>query len=223
MKKTKKPIVHTMPVGMHQTNCCLIEGEDKKLIALDPGDQASSILAFCKKGGYTICGILLTHGHFDHIIAMSTLKDEFNAPIYIHESDNELLLNPDMIGLGRLSQMRMAGYSPESADIFIKDGDLLSLGGLSFKVLHTPGHTKGSCCFALEKERILFSGDTLFAGSVGRADLYGGDEAALKASVKMLSLLQDDYTVIPGHGESTDLGTQKRTNPFMGSNYDDIF
>lgn len=223
MKQDNNATVHLMKVGMFQTNCSIIEAADKKLIVIDPGDQAANILSFCEKGNFTIVGILLTHGHFDHITAVTELKDKFNAPVYIHKEDEQLLLNPDVIGLGRLSQMRMSGYRPEAATNHIADGDIIKLGELSFKVIHTPGHTKGSCCFALEQDKLLFSGDTLFAGSVGRTDLYGGDEKTLLESVKKLALLDDDYTVIAGHGETTELGYEKRTNPFMGNNYDDIF
>ncbi|MEG2429640.1 MAG: MBL fold metallo-hydrolase, partial [Oscillospiraceae bacterium] len=163
--------------------------------------------------------IVLTHGHFDHIGAVVQLKNATNAKIYLHRLDVELTKNPSLslsIFAGDYSEFE--AFSP---DVILEDEYRFSLDELIFHTIHTPGHTKGSCVFTLED--IMFSGDTLFNGSVGRTDLYGGNQTDMFSSAKKLAQIRKDFTVLPGHGEKTKLSIQRNTNPYMGTNYDNIF
>lgn len=211
--------IHSMRLGMLQTNCYIIETDKKNAMVIDPGDRAQTIIDFCKKLGLTVKIILLTHGHYDHIGGVTLLKQASNADVYIHSLDEELLLNPDLMHMGITAQME--GYIPARADKLLSDGDAVALDEVSLKVMHTPGHSKGSCCFIDDKS--IFSGDTIFAGSIGRSDLYGGDEKTLLASAKKIAALDGNPLILSGHGEASDLLTERTSNPFMGTDYDDIF
>ena len=154
--------------------------------------------------------ILLTHGHFDHIWGANELRRLSGAKIYAYEGEKELCEDAGK------NVSRDAGR-PETvrADFYEKDGALLELGGFSLKLIATPGHTGGSCCYYLEEEKILFSGDTLFEGSVGRTDFPTGSMGSLVRSIKeRLLVLPDDVTVYPGHGDSTTIGDEKKYNPY---------
>lgn len=208
--------VHQIAVGDYQTNCYLLVNHSSKneAIVIDPGDEPERILDCAKKLGATIKTILLTHGHFDHIAGVTAIKKATNAPVYIHKLDDELLKNPDLIRPGMLLQMSKGlGYQNDGADFFFEDLQILSFDKIEIKVIHTPGHTKGSCCFVLEDA--VVTGDTLFRSSMGRTDLYGGDEQAIFNSLKKLSALDDSLTVYPGHGHNSTIQYEKRTNPFI--------
>ena len=154
--------------------------------------------------------ILLTHGHFDHIWGANELRRLSGAKIYAYEGEKELCEDAGK------NVSRDAGR-PETvqADFYEKDGALLELGGFSLKLIATPGHTGGSCCYYLEEEKILFSGDTLFEGSVGRTDFPTGSMSSLVRSIKeRLLVLPDDVTVYPGHGDTTTIGDEKKYNPY---------
>ena len=192
-------------VGDLAVNCCFVYDDEKHAAVIDPGDDADRLIAYLKQEKLQIDAILLTHVHFDHIQAVRELQAATGAPLCVHEADIPALADPTF------SMVRMP-YEL-SADRALQDGDVVTVGQLTFTVLHTPGHTRGSVCYRCEET--LFAGDTLFAGSIGRTDFAGGDFKAMRHSLARLAALSDDTRVIPGHGEGTTIGYEKRYNPFM--------
>ena len=191
--------IKTLPLGAYQTNCYLVWGEDSDTcVVIDPGYAPDTVLDAAKKLGKKIAAILLTHGHFDHVGAVRDIAAETDCSVYLCEHD---LSMPAQMTAGPLYYTNL--YA---------EGDFVELAGLSFKVLHTPGHTPGSVCLLVDD--VIFSGDTLFAGSCGRTDI-GGSWTEIQKSLKRLSLLEGDFTVYPGHGESTTLAAERRYNPYM--------
>ncbi len=190
----------TLPLGAYQTNCYLVWGEESQTcVVIDPGYEPDAVLLEAKKLGKEISAILLTHGHFDHVGAVRELVAEIGCPVYLNEAD---LSMPPQMTAGPLYYTNTYG-----------EGDRLELAGLSFKVLHTPGHTPGSICLMCENK--IFSGDTLFWGSCGRTDLPGGSWATIRVSLKRLAELSGDYDVYPGHGDATALSFERKMNPYM--------
>lgn len=210
-----------MVLGMCQTNCYFLYREGGgECIVVDPADQGGSIYNALRKNGFRVAGILLTHGHFDHIWGLDALRDAANAeasadgqePVKVYAGENErgLLKNVD------LNVSAQAGRACSTyADEYVKDGQELSIAGMSCRVIATPGHTAGGCCYYFEEAGILAAGDTLFAESVGRTDLPTGSMSTLIRSIKdKLFVLPDDTRVYPGHGDSTTIGHEKEYNPF---------
>ena len=191
-------IVHTLPLGAYQTNTYIVANGDR-CVVIDAGYSPEVITRFLEKNGLTAEAIFLTHGHFDHVGGVKGLAQMLGCPVYIHEAE---LSMPEAMTAGPLHYTHTYG-----------EGDRIEKAGLSFKILHTPGHTPGSVC--LMAEDAIFSGDTLFAGSCGRTDLPGGDWATIRCSLNRLAQLENDVTVYPGHGESTSLAQEKRYNPYM--------
>ena len=189
----------TMPVGAYQTNCYMVWGEGDKCVLIDPGYEANALLEQTEKQGKTVEAILLTHGHFDHVGAVRDIVADTDCDVYI--CDKELSL-PEGLTAGKL-------YYTHTYD----EGDTLNLAGLTFRVLHTPGHTPGGVCLLCGEA--MFSGDTLFAGSMGRTDFPGGDYATIARSLGRLKNLPGDYKVFPGHGEDTTLDFERKTNPYL--------
>ena len=179
-------------------NCYLLT-EGNEAIAIDPGDEYKKIIDAAEKEGCTITKILLTHGHFDHVGAVREIVAETDCKVYIHENDLSL---PISFTAGPL-------YYTDCYD----EGDVLSLAGVSVRVLHTPGHTSGSVC--LMAEDVLFSGDTLFRDSCGRTDLPGGNPGQILQSLRRLAALEKDYRVLPGHGMETTLDDEREYNPYL--------
>ncbi|MBR5540200.1 MAG: MBL fold metallo-hydrolase [Clostridia bacterium] len=194
-----------IPVGAMAANCCLVYDEQKNAAVIDPGDEPELLLARIQKYGLTVRAILLTHVHFDHIQAVKELQAETCAPLLVHEAEVPALTDPAF-------SLVMTPYHL-TADRVLHDGDTVEVGELTFTVLHTPGHTDGSVCYWCGDT--LFSGDTLFAGSIGRTDFAGGDFTAMRKSLARLAALPDDIRVIPGHGPETTIGFEKRHNPFV--------
>ena len=198
-------------VGELEVNCYII-GDSKKneWAVIDPGGDAEKILEVIREKNARVKFILNTHGHPDHTGANSKIKEKTNAPLYIHKADATLvsgLFNQ----LARLTGIKGSPFKP---DHFLEEGDELPLGDISLKVFHTPGHTRGGICLFFDK--VLFSGDTLFANSIGRTDLPGGSLSTLLSSIrKKLFSLPDDVVVYPGHGPQTTIGEEKRSNPFL--------
>ena len=172
-----------------------MDTDTSKCVVIDPGCDGEGIYKKIAERNLTLEYILLTHGHFDHIMAAKLLKEKTCANIAIHAYDNEMLNDPM---LSYAMQFAGSNYTCGNADILLTDGDVITSGSMKFTVLHTPGHTKGSCTFISEGS--LFTGDTLFAGDVGRTDLYGGSEVVLSNSLKKLFMLEGDYKIYPGHG-----------------------
>ncbi len=197
--------------GFGPTNTYVIGDEKEKVAAIiDPAEFREKILEDLKRHGLILKYILITHGHCDHIGAVKEFKELTGAEIVIHQGDVEMLKD-SRINMSANYPMEEISFSP---DKIVKDGDVIDLGGLEVKVIHTPGHTKGGVCFHVKGK--LFSGDTLFAGSIGRTDLYGGSTNTLINSIKSKLMDLDGNTkVFPGHGESTNIKTEKRINPFI--------
>jgi hydroxyacylglutathione hydrolase len=216
-------LVIGFPTGAFQANCYLIApGDGEACVIVDPGQDAEQPVADAlREHRLSPVAALLTHGHFDHVFAVTPICDGNDIPAWIHPEDREMLSDP-LKGLsadaaaffgGRL-EMREPGEVRELAD-----GTVLDLAGLKITVDHTPGHTRGSVTFRSELEeggRVLFAGDTLFAGSIGRTDLPGGDLATMMETLRTKVLTLDDGTVVlPGHGPSTTIGRERASNPFL--------
>lgn len=204
--------IKSMTLGMVATNCYLIiNKETKEALLIDPADNVLRISNVIEENVCTLKAILLTHGHFDHIMALNELKKRYNVPVYAHEEEEDVLKQSSLNMSGMIGQIYTA-----QADIYVKDGEHLKLAGLDIIVLHTPGHTKGGVCYYLPEEKVLMSGDTLFHCSIGRTDFPTGSMSQLVRSVKeQLFVLPDDVQVYPGHDSVTSIGYEKQYNPFF--------
>lgn len=199
-------------VGVVGTNCYFaINEQTKECIIIDPGDESGRLADKIKAGGYAPVAILLTHAHFDHIMGVDALREQYRIPVYVHADDADMLQQPQlncgaMIGTSTLA----------TADEQVHDGDTLELAGMEIQVLHTPGHTPGGACYYFPEEGVVFSGDTLFCESVGRTDLPGGSMSQLVRSVREKLFKLPDLTIVyPGHGEPTKISTEKQYNSFI--------
>ncbi len=203
-------------VGPVMTNCYFIINEKtNELIVLDPGESGEKLADFAKKSGYHPVAVLLTHGHYDHMDGLDDFLAAYEGesiPVYIGENEKETLTDCD---LNRSEDMGNGARSYH-ADIFLKDGQKFSLAGFQIEALFTPGHTPGGMCYYIPEEHTLFSGDSLFAGSIGRTDFPGGSFETLIKSVKEKCLsLPDDTKVLPGHEGTSTIGTERKYNPFL--------
>jgi glyoxylase-like metal-dependent hydrolase (beta-lactamase superfamily II) len=207
--------VRSFPVGLLQCNCTVLgDPESGQAVVVDPGDEGQKVLDVLRDEGLTCRAILNTHTHIDHVGANQALKEATGARLLLHEADLPLYDNlaAQALMLGGL----MAAPPRARVDETIHQGDRVRAGGVVAEVLHTPGHTPGSLCFHVDGEALLLSGDTLFAGSIGRTDLWGGDYDQEIASIRERLLALDDRTrVIPGHGPETTIGRERRRNPFL--------
>lgn len=204
--------IETLVVGPIETNCYILSDPDsKEAVVIDAGDDADVILDYIQKEQLHVVYVLNTHGHFDHIQANDAVRDKTGAPLAIHADDVELLQNPEKIG-GMFRDIK--GCRPPEK--ILHNGDVLFFGAYQLQVIYTPGHSKGGCCFYEAKEKVCFTGDTLFRGTVGRTDLYGGNLGVLRKSVQeRLQLLPDDVTIYPGHGPESDMAFERRANPYL--------
>jgi hydroxyacylglutathione hydrolase len=212
--KTQKEvalIIEKLEVGPIMANCFIVGCEKTKQAAvIDPGDEADRILMALAKHGLNVKYLINTHSHFDHVGANKRMKEVTGAPLAIHSDDAPML--------SQLSQAAMMfGLSAENSpqpDIYLKDGDEISFGNITFKVIHTPGHSQGGIC--LYTLGHLFAGDTLFAGSIGRTDLPGGDYKTIISNIKnKLLVLPPETIVYTGHGPETTIANEKKMNPFL--------
>lgn len=219
-------IHEVIPVGWLQCNCSVLgDAMTREAIVVDPGGEVERIWAAVQKHGLTVRAILNTHAHIDHVGGLVKMRQLTGAPVLMHAADLELYRILDQ-------QARLIGMTvPEAATVeeFLREGDAIRWGGYEARVLHTPGHTKGSCCLHIPRkskdaaghaqegeEEKLIAGDTLFAGSIGRTDLWGGSlEAILRSIHSKLLALPDDTAVYPGHGPSTTIGDEREMNPFL--------
>lgn len=203
-------IVRAISVGPLEANCFIIGDEaSKKALVIDPGDEADRIMEIIQKEGLALDYIVCTHAHFDHVGAVIDLKEATDADIVLHKDEGEIYQ-------GARDQAAFWGYELEplpEPDILVEDGDEITVGSLKFEVLHTPGHSPGSIC--LFGEGVVITGDTLFAGAVGRTDFYGGDMEKLKGSFERLMALPPATEVLPGHGANTTIDRERSDNFFL--------
>ena len=199
-------------VGAVGTNCYIVSDEETKdALIIDPGADAAKISQAIRAKEVKPRAILLTHGHFDHIMAAKELCAEYAVKLYCFETEQELMEDPVM-NVGKMFRFECS-VSPDGT---FRDNEELQFGSLSCKVIHTPGHTRGGVCFYFEPEKVLFSGDTLFFESVGRTDMPTGNAHLLIESIqKRLMVLPDETAVYSGHGAPTSIGYEKRNNPYI--------
>lgn len=195
-------------VGPIQENCYIAyDPEGKEAVVIDPGDEGELIIRFIEKQQLIVKYILLTHGHHDHIGAVDTVREATKALAAIHSDDQEMLGDP---------AKSLGEYTVKPADILLHNGDIVDFGPYHLQVIYTPGHTKGGCCFYEAAEKVCFSGDTLFKGTVGRTDLYGGNYSAILESVrKRLAIVSDDTVIYPGHELETTMAYERKVNPYI--------
>lgn len=214
-------LIKSIVVGPLEVNCFIIADDaSKRAIVVDPGDEPDRIMDIIKSNDFVVEYIICTHGHFDHVGAVSDLKKDTNAKVLIHK--DELVIYS-----AAKDMAAFWGYDLDplpDPDVLLKDGEDIAVGDLNFKVLHTPGHSPGGICLYIdnppspltkgELKGVVITGDTLFAGSVGRTDFYGGDMNRLKESFKRLMELPENTMVLPGHGPETTIGQEKKENMF---------
>ena len=203
-------IIRTLPVGSMEANCYILECEEtRSAMLIDPGADAERILSVIDGHNLQLKLIVNTHAHVDHIAANADLKEKTSAPLYIHSAGADMLVDPQK----NLSFFVGIPVSSPAPDRLLKDGDILKVGALHLKVMHTPGHSPGSIC--LLSDTCIFTGDLLFAGGIGRYDFPGSSYATLMDSLQKVLTLDDDLVVYPGHGPTTTIGNERRTNPFL--------
>lgn len=194
--------IKTLPVGQLETNCYVVVNEQRlECVVIDPGDESNTILDYIEDNKLKCCAIMLTHGHYDHVGAVSEIMEQTGCEMYINPRDEGY--EPGMSGM----KFKM----PEGGKYY-DDGDVVKAAGLEFKVLATPGHTPGGVCLICGNA--LFTGDTLFRGSCGRTDLPGGNMCMEMASLKRICALPGDYEVYPGHMDSSTLERERRFNHY---------
>jgi hydroxyacylglutathione hydrolase len=206
--------IHRLVLGLFQTNCYVLGDEQTRdAVVIDPPDQASEILDVLSHESWTLREILVTHAHFDHMLALADLKAATGAPYRLHKADL-----PQLEMLPIVAEMLIGRTVPQppAPDGFVDEGDTITVGSIRLDVLLTPGHTPGHVSYVAREQAVVFSGDCLFAGSVGRTDLPGGDYQTLMRSIcdKLLPL-GDDYTVAAGHMETTAIGRERMSNPVL--------
>ena len=196
-------LIKTLPVGMLATNCYIVTDEEsKKCVIIDPGAESVVILDYVESNNLTPVAIFLTHGHYDHHMALDAVLEELNIPVYVHEDE-----------VDRSGQNKRHVLGDNGKLSFYSEGDTINAGSLEFKIIETPGHSKGSVTIMCEDA--LFTGDTLFHGDCGRTDLEGGSREEILKSLKRLAELDGDYEVYPGHEESSTLSSERSFNRDM--------
>ena len=201
-----KEFVNNIGIEQSANTYILIDGKD--CVIIDPGFVDPEVGQYIKDNSLNLKGILLTHGHFDHIRGVGA----YNCPVYMHKNDVELLTNPHLNCSDRFSRKDIViDIKPE----IVEDGQELHLLSKAIKVIHTPYHTMGSVCYYLPEEKILFSGDSLFKGSIGRSDFITSDPRLIKDSLAKLAALDDDVVIYPGHMNNTTIGEERNENPFV--------
>ncbi len=210
METTGKLMVQSFAVMPFDENCYVVFDETREGVVIDPGGLADEILSYIREEKLIIRAILNTHGHCDHIGADDAIRDATEAPLYIHKED------APMLGDTRLNLSAFMGFRAlaRPAEQLLSEGDEISFGKSKLEVFHTPGHSKGGVCFV--GDGVAFTGDTLFAGSIGRSDFPGGSEVELIGNIKKrLLVLPDNTKVYAGHGPSSEIGWERAHNPFL--------
>lgn len=233
MSETAKIIHEILPVGMLQCNCHILgDPHTRDAVVIDPGDDAGRIMEIIERHRLKVRAIVITHTHIDHVAGLHRVQQATGAPVYMHGNDLELyqMLDAQAAWIGWKTPAKVR------VDQLLKEGDAVRWGPYRMQVMHTPGHTRGSICLYMPCDIVeargasvsevsarqpgrLFAGDTLFAGSIGRTDLWGGSFEEILRSLKGKVLeLPDETIVYPGHGEATTIGQERETNPFLGGN-----
>jgi glyoxylase-like metal-dependent hydrolase (beta-lactamase superfamily II) len=203
--------VHSVTVGLFEANCYVLADDAGSALVVDPGDDPERIAELIRTHRLTVAAFLVTHGHMDHVAALAPLAEQFPAPIAMHPRDAAWAFRPG----NRMQPFYQAPRPPRGIDRPLADGQTWQDGALRYEILETPGHSPGCVCFHFPAEACVLTGDTLFAGSVGRTDLPGGSDRALRQSLRKLLRLPDETRVWPGHGPPTSIGAEKRDNPFL--------
>ena len=206
-------ILKRIVVSAYETNCYIVGCPDTRIgVVIDPGDDGDHVIKQIEKIDVDVKYIILTHGHVDHIGAVGHIKKSTGADILIHEKDKNMLSD----SRGNLSFFTKEEVDQPKADKILNDGDEIQVGNLTFQIIHTPGHTPGS--ISIKVKNYLFSGDTLFAGSIGRTDFAGGSYKDIISSIKeklIILGIEEDIIVLPGHGPETTIEKEKVFNPFL--------
>ena len=201
--------IKRLTLGELGTNC-YIASKGGAAVVIDPADDADVISDYLVENDLKAVAILLTHGHFDHILASDELKKMTGATVYVHKAEKELLENPRLNAGDRFGMSKIA-----HADVYVEDGQVLDLAGMTFEVIYTPGHTVGSVCYLEKEDKVMFTGDTIFYGSVGRCDLPTGDEEVLMKSLQKIKCLDPEIEAYPGHGRSTTIAGELKRNMYL--------
>ncbi|OLS41699.1 MBL fold metallo-hydrolase [Bacillus sp. MRMR6] len=203
-----------IPLGALQTNCYIIENEDKTCLIFDPGSEGKKLIKWLEKRELKPVAILLTHAHFDHIGAVDTVRDYYQIPAYVHEEEEGWLTDPGLNGSKYF--MMQEQIKVRKADHIIKKEGMMKVGDYEFSVFETPGHSPGSISFYFENAGFVVSGDALFKSSIGRTDLPGGNHKQLIKSIhEKLLFLPEETEVLSGHGPITTVGEEMDQNPFL--------
>ncbi len=207
-----------LPLWLAETNAYIVaEAAGGAAVVVDAPPDPAPIVEALLEYDLALAGALLTHGHIDHMGGSAFLADKTGASVYVHPDDDFLTLHPEEQVRAMFGMLPPGEYQVPGETVDLDDGVVIEIGGLRFETRHTPGHTPGHCCFYLQAEETLFSGDQLFAGSVGRTDFPRGSYEALVDSMRDKVLtLPDETRVLPGHGPDTTIGRERTTNPFRG-------
>ncbi len=203
--------IEMLPLGMLAANCYVIPAEGNKAVVIDPASSAE-VLMLLEGNNLTIGGIIITHGHYDHFAGAARLKAQTGATVYAPDLDAEMLQSADK------SWARfMAGtdFEPVTADRLFSDGEKLAVCGITFRVMAAPGHTAGSCLLFCEELNAIFTGDVIFCGGIGRTDGFSGSERQMMESLAKIRVIDGDYTLCCGHGDTSTLAEEKRFNPYL--------